>query len=1628
MATPTPQPGFAPAPVGSDAYAQSVQQSIDAYARQQQANLVYRAQNPNDNSFLPEWLMKPIEYIGSKMYAVWRPVARVITTPLLAADFAKAEEGAGRGNQWGNLFDGNVWDRAYHDAKHVSPGQAIYSLGANAFSTPEELNRKLTAGQPTGTYIWDNPNNVSKFFDHGSQKYISGGLDAAVSWYADPFVLAGKAAGIASRAAYVRPVTQTRQVTIAGKALERVTGATTAKIHPALGFQAGKVTSNLDKILNSSAYTKFGDAIMKAHAANPDGIEKWVADQPWARNSSDGMALANAIGKAARSGRAELDQVLKISMGEEGAYGAARSSLLANNPQLAAQLEGISDFQKNLPALMPANPSPAQLSLYSKVLDYHANQIKAINDNQRFLESAINAKGSLGALHFNPVLSPLAASAGAGVRAADRAVMTKLEGMRKATFGASLVKNSLYVRPIRLIGGIGSVLVQPLRALSIAPAKDAWNAIRPNGWVDLHDTQAYREVDAQLASAKVFSPTERANHVSDFMRTDNPSTRGAVLVGLETKAVERIAAKYGMDADSARTVYAQLAGQKAAITSGRVYSTAKIQLADGSFAPIDSLDDAGNLVAAHPILKTQLENTHVMMDFENFDKVLRVNAPAITRLVQAGKNAGEAADLIKSGQAGVRATAAYKAMVGRDALSSLADVLGSLWKFNALLRVGYGPRAISDDFLGQIARFGAYTMFVERAAKGGGRGIIRSLNNAFNDPTLYHARRTGMEGGIQTATERIADLTRKQGQIEKYLPPNVNAPVGRAARRAHAKRVSDLADLQREIERQHGIISDTQSALANLDKWRAASGKGYVALDDGTAIPAAFEGSQGALFKDLNSGRRTVDTMMGGTAVDLLNYLRNGDWGVVEAARASRSEYLSAWLRNVQRQIAQDPAAREAVAGRDLEAWFKTEAGRAYRKGTPYASLDPAIHADRVQAHVDAYLPTVKKDGSFFKEGDALRRGVENGLDDGQIRKLMEQAYDGPAGKGANVTHLPDIQGEGLAYVLGTSKVAQMSSDMINRFYHVMNQLPSEILSRNPLFKTLYRSHAQELQDLAKSQGLTHMNNRQIQELADQARKRALRDVKKFTFNMDHETKLAHTMRFIAPFFGPMQESFTRWGRIMAEKPETAAHFVQAHTAPIRGGYTFDSNGNKIDSDGYVTDPKTGQRKLVAKGDMHVRFQMPDYMAKAIGMDGGSQIDMPIDTLNLVLQNDPWYNPGTGPWVQVPANFWANHVSPDSLLGGDNLQKLGILPYGMDTSSYNILQGSLAKSIGLIMDPNSDQAQNLTWQIMQAEDYKWKNHMRDTEPTWSEVKDKARKGILLRAFLKNVLPVSASFNDPYQFFRDQYRSMQQADPINADEQFYDRYGDAATVFMESLSKNKGGLPATAAAIAAKHKWGDLISEYPELAGLIAGPEASGTYSQSAYRMQQAMGDRVKITPEEALANAKADEGWGFFQRQMKGLKAQLLDRGLQSFDDAGAEDLKAMKKATVDTLADPTMQDGVTPNQLYNPDWAKQYLTIDLSKDDRLASAMRNIAQTAELKDRPDIQGLQLYLDARDVIKGELAARKAAGGSDDINAQQNQDLRQIFQDNINSLTEQSLAFQALHDRWLSRDMFDHYGG
>lgn len=1627
MGTPTPTPGFAPAPVNSNQWNSQV---VEAQAQARVAATQDRLKAADGYTWIPDFIKKPVEWAGSAWHYVYSNViSRPISTVFLAGYIGSAEADS-NAESWANLFSGDIWDRAYQDAKHVSPGQAL-TFGLERFVTntdvreamrkPEIVKIKDEYGRETEVNLnqsgnfWDSPEAVKAHFDHGTQKWVSGGLDFYTSWYADPLAIVGKGIGAFRKAAYVRPAVEAAGKQNLGSIV--VNKATGGRL-----FAPKTMSENVTKNLRSSAFTQMGDTIMKqkaALAANPttglgDRFADWVANQNWAKNSPDAGAIANALSRA--SDRSQVDNILAIAAGDRSVINPLREK----SEELAAQMEALKRQREGALASAPVNPTQQQASQLQLQLQAIADDMTRIDQQTKGISAKLAVEDSFkNGLYFMPGVSKVASNFGQYARGLETKTTagTSLVG-RVPAWGLTLAYNNLYVRPVRVLSGT------------------TWNGVRAPGHIDIEAADAHRAVTANLEQSKVWSPDEIRTITSQFL-TANKENKGLILQTMDAATVTRIAQRYGLDESHAAAIYRQLGGMRGRARDGQVYSTANVTLADGRTVRADHVDDAGNLIVVAPLLNSQLQNTQILTDYEHLSRVLKYTAAPFKRLLkqeEIKQRATSGVGPLTRDQASAAAQTAVEglgkeagAQLGPAIVKSLevgkemSEVMGKLWKFNVLFRVGYGPRAIADDWMGQAARFGAWNFFVDRTLVPAGKAALRNApktrriiniaewNKPFR-PSSFEMKLASMDSGIAVLTQRAERYQQKIDHMASYLPPATSyVGKGSKGRRQLSQRAQVHADYTQKLKDTTDQLNWLKGERNRIGAMRNSLGDNYILMDDGAAIPRPYEGPGGQIARDRNSGRRTVDSLLGGTANDLWNYYRSGNWDVITTAEPGR--YTGAWGRVVNFQLKQDEAAMAYLNGQALKDWFQTPAGRAYRDRSAVKSMSSEEHAQRIEATIDHILPP-----NATPETSALRQAVALGKSDEEVMKLMNKVRlgDGPVG----------IQAEGVAYAMGKGDTFQHIDNLMNGFYDKMNRLPSEVLSRNPLFFQLYRQHATEIYQLEKSAGKTHLTPRELERIANKARDLSIRDVKKLTFNMDFESKLAYKMRFIAPFFGPMQESFTRWGRIVADKPEILAHAANIYTSPIRAGHTVDQDGNEVGEDGYVTLPN-GERKLVKKSDMHIQFQAPQWLAKSIGMDQGSIVDMPIDTLNLVLQNDPWYNPGTGPWVQLPANWVA--LRADAQVG-DTMKDLGILQR-TTPNSISQLTGAMPKLVYAILGGEDDaQQQKDMAYLMQSENYKWQTGLRDKEPSWDEIKERVSHAAGLRAWMKVVLPVSSDFKDPYQFFRDRYNELRTADPNTADQVFLAKYGDAAFAFTGALTTSKKGLPATVEAIRADKRFAPLIQEDPDLAQLIAGPYSSGDFSQTAYVQQMASGDRTVNNAADVMRKSQANLGWAQYDKYMNMISSQMYQAGFTTFDQPGAERFMNMRRVLVKILTSPTMPDG-SKNVAYNEEFSKAFLTVDRGKDERMAAKLNDLVKEKSLigdETRSDIKKLASYMDNRNALKKLLADRDRAGGSADINARSNWDLRRGFADSVMAMREADTQFQALHDRWLGNDMFDHF--
>jgi hypothetical protein len=1618
------------------------------------------------NSFLGnavvQHLVSPtVEDVSNKIRWVYNNgISQPISTALLAGDLP------------GGPFSAHNWAVAWHAANHISMGQAFF-LGSgenNPYSAVKAVNSPLAYAKPQAAYLPPDFNSWSEdqqqeFLEKAGMpaignRYIeelrqtnsmfknaSGVADFAMNWYADPAILAGKVLG-ASRAA--------RQITR----------------RPAAGWSTG----DINKIMDSSPMGKAIDFIY-ANRGNPALLN----NLQMVRNSALGPRFGS-IASTLRS-PAEVHEFLRVGLGDvnaierlqsQNAMAAARieqdTSRLSALDLMHTRYSQVGDQRMTTLAVNQMkdlqdriNADEDLVRSYNNVLD-HAHEIDAVNLTRWNSASLLRAQARTDAQAAYRASTARGAKAGAMGRQVTVTPTPPIFSAGTATpVDLGFVKTRLY--------GLGDYFSSPVTFVR------SFGNVRPNGYVRLDDidNSSIAEVRAQIARIPGIDSQVRLNMLNEYLGAKTEGDRLGVLTQIGATGAAKVAEKHGLDPQVGADIYQQhLKKQFGEIDNMKRYSAAQTpaQLPDGSFARVhvDEFTTDGGKLVIHPNLVTKLVNDHVFQDLDELDKVLGRHSSAI-RAIRTSTGATT------------------------DWMLNFADGLNHLWKFGTLFRLGYIPRVAGDDLAGQVARLGAASMAM-RAGWGVRNGAtnvalrmarpfaaakaatakegVDYAQQAMDDlqstikplQTQITAHEAANAAGLRQAQRRLAAAQTKRAAMDPATTPPAKvaamdtlitrhqAAVDRATSAVNTGAVGKRARLD-DLQQHYSWLDDQRAAaqrrvdnaLKVVNAPKAIQGMRPVVLPGGVQAPGAFEGEQGAYYQKLVSSDEAVGQIFQSNKALVHGHLmRSFDHGAKPITAANDEElHAQSWAHAINAQLMQDPLAVQRVRGASVDTmtkWLTSSAeGRDYlrRLGlAPSAKAlqkpgeriikDPADVANRAAAEVDEYMPIPEiRDAALAGE-----------VTPDFLKSSMPMA------------HRPEVHTGQVG--VATAAHQRAIDSVIDRFYKVAATMPADRWSRHPLFNQLYEGHLKTLASQLKKQGAYDTSVGAVEDMAKTARRLALRDTRGLVFDIAHRSDVAAALRLISPFMAATTESFQRWGRIIAERPQVVGYAARFYNAPAATGNMQDADGNNIDRNGYsyTIDPTTGKavKTLVPKSQRYIVGRMPKWLvhttggklspfALAFGIEPSSRnFKLSQNSIDLVTQGDPWWNPGVGPVVQIPTN----ELVKDKPRAAELARQLQVLPFGPQNGgpfgtgpageAASFVLPSTVKNFLTAYDTSDSRYQAIKLQIMQRAAFEH-DQLGKPMPSPAQIAKMTRNYWLFSAASAFMQPMATSKQDNFQFFRDQYNALRRQNPLTADDQFLDRFGEAYFVFAQSQSQNNTGIPATQRAVELEKQYGDLIARNPELGALIVGPEGSGPFSPEAYSYQlntpvtpgSSEMQRTKMSADQAMQENNRRLGWAKYTAMVNRLTAELHNRGLNSFSDKGAEDLKREKTAYTALWSQPLMPDG-TPNPYYNDAWSRDYSSFDNLKYERLIPGLTEVANSAlaQNSNRSDLRVLQQYLGGRKAVVQLLQQRSAAGGSKTLTAKSNADLLGAWQRFVDGLIESNTNFGDLHSRYLARDL------
>lgn len=1539
-------------------------------------------------------------------------VSQPISTFLLAGTHAE------NGN-FGDLFNASSWAKAWHVANHVSPGQAFW---ADHGEVEEILKDRPLYATPSAAYLppgWqDMPEDEQQELlgkagmpvignraveqikrDHAFFSFASGATDFAARWWLDPTILAGRAVGAARTKYVVTP-------------------------RPKGGWSGDDIGS----LMESSRMAKAQDFIW-TNKDNPQLINNLSMFKKSALGPRAGSIISQLKSPE------EVNLFLRTTLGDASARVQLQTENAAAALRMSAVDERLSTLELEALPRVRAHANPTAEAMVTARMDELRGLQQADEELLARYDATLAHYAELDALNLTRL---------SGSRAYTRTANQKLFRTGAALGTTSkevgrLAKTRIYANDIF---GSSATLVR-----SFAEA-------HPNGLIQIDDLhpEAIDELRGQIARIPGIGPDIRQDLLNNYLKTTTEGERMAALEEMQGLAVTKIAEKHGFTYDEGMALYREY---RANITHGqeelRRYSGANMgdeRVSADIFAGHD-----GRL-KVHPNMVTKLANDQVLIDLTQLDKTLARNGSALKAL--------------------------RTARIGNpDWLVDGADYVSHLWKFATLFRLGYIPRVLSDDLLGQVARLGAATMATR--AQYGVKNLATNLFH-WKPASYYEGQEAVARQGVKFADEEIkalrpeleriktsferadavykTDLGKARGRATKArntlaamdkaadatkyvamekLAAKLDAQATAAERRlgTHSPARRDrLAALSEQMDE---LLSGRDLQVTAADAAKATRKKGFrqssqlnrdVEVAPGVVLPPALGGEQGEYYMKLISSDDSLRTLLQRNKQMLHSNLQRAASTKAAAPISypgTEKTFVEAWHKAVNHQILQDQLAVQAVRGANPEQmarWLKsTPAGRAYRKRLGIKYDTPERIAAAVWHEVDEYMPAASGVREAALKGEA------------DVDYLTEMAK---TGQYPQYVHSHQL-GEALA---GSNNATRAMDHIVDWWYKWAASLPADRMSRHPLFNQLYEGHAKMLASQELKQGVT-LTAADADRLAQTARRLALKDTRKLVFDIAHRTDVGSMMRFTSPFYAATTEAWQRWARIIADRPQTVGYASQFFNAPISWGWAQDMDGNKIGRDGTVTvwDENKGMvQRFVPKGERRIVTRVPKFLVssdigKALGMDSLDnklgRFSISQDSMNLITQGDPWFNPGTGPIVSIPASL----LVKDKPKQAEVLRHLGVLPFGPTPGGVGetVAQQALpayARNFLSAWDSSDERYQRIKLQIMQKAAYEHAN-LGKPMPSAQEVADRTRNYWLFTAGTAFVQPFATQRTDEYQFFRDQYNALRRRNPLTADEEFLKRFDESYFVFAQATSENTGGVPATMKAVELTKKYNSVISKNPDLAALIVGPEGNGPFSPEAYTYQLSVPlipggsemQRTRLSADEAMAENQRRLGWAKFGQLRNAVTAQLHSAGFESFEDPGAEQFKHMRSGIAKLLGDPLLPDG-SENPYYNEQWSRDFFTIDPKRYDRLVPGLTAVANSelAQLKNRSDLRRLQEYLGFRKAITTTLAARDKAGGSASLSAKSNVDLASAWGRIVDGLVESDTRFGDLYSRYLSRDL------
>jgi hypothetical protein len=643
--------------------------------------------------------------------------------------------------------------------------------------------------------------------------------------------------------------------------------------------------------------------------------------------------------------------------------------------------------------------------------------------------------------------------------------------------------------------------------------------------------------------------------------------------------------------------------------------------------------------------------------------------------------------------------------------------------------------------------------------------------------------------------------------------------------------------------------------------------------------------------------------------------------------------------------------------------------------------------------------------------------------------EVIEQAL-----KTLDPSQLPPIAG----HILQNQSVKSISGG-ITKFFKDVNRLlveqPQQILENLPSATVVYnREMAKLIDENIKAFG-RDLTVAEINNLEKIARAAAIKNVRKWFYNVQSQSNIAEALSLVVPFISAYTFTIKMLMRGLREKPAETYWFLSGIAKTIGGLNWVDQNGEPTDF--------AGASGLVIPLDDKFRETMKDsWLGEWLG-DGK---ELRISRRSL----DVWFGgeviPGPGALVTIPTSeFVKGNPIIAQKINEATKSWLPFLPNDEGIIDYILQLGPSKKPLSTDfllptwinnaidagaftnwINPNyrgekymEAYARVLAYESVQA---RLSGPNADL-PTSKEIEAKVNALYGLKFISSFLAPAAMTVRTDADLARQIYRQyLEKYGTEEADWRFMVDHPDLISGMVSVNSSEFGLSPdiVTVQNLDKQNEVVDILASSDEggkdMLGFFMNTSGQAEFDEYAWTYLNNKGPTLgsttyynKLDPIEVQRKALAKMGWVYFNKINSAIDAEATTLGVNPETD---ERLKFYRKQFIDIL------------EADYPEWAAEYNKRDTYRyTDRVIAVSKLLSneQFLQSNDPEFIEALNIFISNRNILLSELQRRSATGGAVTATAKSNQDLLRWYDTMNLQLKTENLRFADFYNRFFIND-------